>query len=383
MSIDRCFNLGDFRPIAKRKLPAPIFHYIDGGADDEWSMANNVSAFQNYELLPRALVDISKVDLTTKLLGCDMPLPIFLSPTGGTQLFHPGKELAVARAAHTEGLLYGLSTVGTTRIEDLAAETTSPKMFQLYIFKDRGLTEELIEQCKAAKYQALCLTVDTIVGGNRERDLVTGMSIPPRFTLRSLASIAARPRWVWNTVRGGKIEAVNIAHRVAEIKDKNATVAQRINQQFDRTLTWEDARWMAKLWDGPFVIKGILTPDDALRARDIGASAVMLSNHGGRQLDFAPAPIDMVAKVRAAVGDSLEIIVDGGIRRGTDVLKALALGANACSFGRPYLYGLAAGGEAGVARVLHLMREELERGAGMMGCRNIDEITPEHIQRKL
>ncbi len=383
MSIERCFNLGDFRPIAKRKLPAPIFHYIDGGADDEWSMANNASAFQNYELLPSALVDISKIDLTTKLLGCHMPLPIFLSPTGGTQLFHPGKELAVARAAHTEGLLYGLSTVGTTRIEDLAAETTSPKMFQLYIFKDRKLTEELIEQCKAAKYQALCLTVDTIVGGNRERDLVTGMSIPPKFTVRSLASIASRPRWVWNTVRGGKIEAVNIAHRVAEIKDKNATVAQRINQQFDRTLTWEDARWMAKLWGGPFVIKGILTPDDALRARDIGASAVMLSNHGGRQLDFAPAPIDMVAKVRTAVGDNLEIIVDGGIRRGTDVLKALALGANACSFGRPYLYGLAAGGEAGVARVLQLMREELERGAGMMGCRTIDEITPAHIQRKL
>ncbi|PHR61007.1 MAG: alpha-hydroxy-acid oxidizing enzyme [Robiginitomaculum sp.] len=382
MSIERCFNVSDFRRIAKKRLPAPMFHYIDGGSDDEWSLKNNSSAFHKYELLPRTLVDISHVDLKTKFLGCETSLPIFLSPTGGTQMFHPGKELAVARAAHKEGLLYGLSTVGTTKLEDLAAETSSPKMFQLYIFKDRELTEELIERCKAAKYQALCLTVDTIVGGNRERDLVTGMSIPPKFTLQSLMSIASKPAWVYKTIRGGKIDIANISHRIDRGASEHASVSARIDEQFDRSLTWEDARWMAEKWGGPFVIKGILTPEDALRARDIGASAVMLSNHGGRQLDCTPAPIDMVAKVRAAVGDDLEIIVDGGIRRGTDVLKALALGANACSIGRPYLYGLAAGGEAGVARVLQLLRDEIIRGASMMGCRSVDEITTDHVQRK-
>jgi len=381
MGIKNCHNVADFRKLAKARLPAPIFHYIDGGADDGWSLANNNTAFNHYELLPRTLVDVSKVDLATKVLGCDLSLPLMLSPTGGTGMFHPDKELAVARAAAKHGLLYGLSTVGTTLLETLAQETSAPKMFQLYVFKDRGLTRELIARCKQSGYDALCLTVDTVVGGNRERDLRTGMAVPPRMSAQFLASVIARPGWLWRTLRAGKLSAVNIDGWAGQSPTKHASVAARIDAQFDRTLSWKDAQWIAQEWGGPFVIKGIITPGDANIARDHGASAVMLSNHGGRQLDCTPAPIDMVSAVREAVGDEFEIIVDGGVRRGTDVLKALALGANACSFGRPYLYGLAAGGEAGVTRVLDLMHAELERGFAMLGCRNVAEITKERVQR--
>ncbi len=382
MHINRCHNVRDFRALARRALPAPMFHYMDGGADDEWTLDNNSTAFSRYELLPRVLVDVSQIDLKTRLLGLDMAMPFFLSPTGGTQMFHHEKELAVARAAADAGLLYTLSTVGTTRLEDVAAASTGPKMFQVYVFRDRGLTRELVARCKAAGYDALCLTVDTLVGGNRERDLRTGMSVPPRFTPASLFSFAMHPRWVWNAMRAGPLTMANVSDWVqANYADSGSGIAGFIDAQFDRTLNWKDAEWLAGEWGGPFVIKGLVTPDDALRARDVGASAVMLSNHGGRQLDGAPAPVDMVAPVRAAVGDTLELIVDGGIRRGTDMVKALALGADACSIGRAYLYALAAGGEAGVARLLRLLREELQRDMALLGCTSIKELDNSYVQR--
>ncbi|MDQ7020093.1 MAG: alpha-hydroxy acid oxidase, partial [Robiginitomaculum sp.] len=264
---------------------------------------------------------------------------------------------------------------------DFAAHTDGPKLFQLYVFKDPGLTRDLIARAKAAKIDALCLTVDTPVGGNRERDLVTGMSVPPRFTPASLLSIALHPKWVWGVLQYGKIRMENVADWIeAQIKTAGGGAAAYIDARFDQTLNWDDAKRIAREWGGPFVIKGIMTPGDAIRARDIGACGVMISNHGGRQLDGAPAPIDMVAPIREAVGDRLELVVDGGVRRGSHIVKALALGADACSIGRPFLYGLAAGGEDGVARVLKIFSEEFERTMALMGCPSLAHISDKHVQ---
>lgn len=381
MSLERCHNIADLRRRARRRLPAPMFHYIDGGADDEWSLNRNTAAFDGYELLPRYLRDVEAVDLTTPVLGTRLELPLFLAPTGMSRLFHHGKEPAAARAAAAFGTLYALSTMGTTSLEEIAEVSDGPKMFQIYILKDRELTREFVERCKAARYQALCLTVDTPLAGNRERDLVHGMSMPPRFGPKSLLSFATHPHWALNLLRDSDFRLANVAHRIDAIGAGTISLIDYVNGQFDRTVTWDDAAWLAEQWAGPFVIKGLQTPEDAERAVQVGASAIMISNHGGRQLDGAPAPVDCVAPIRAAVGDALELIVDGGVRRGTHVLKALALGANACSIGRPYLYGLAAGGQAGVERALSLLRSELLRDMALLGCNTLAEVTAERVRR--
>lgn len=373
-NLSSCNNISDLRGLAKRRLPAPMFHYIDGGADDEWSLQNNSAAFNQYELMPRCLVDIDKISLKTKVLGVELDLPFFLSPTGMSRLFHHGKELAVARAAETFGTLYSLSTLGTTSMEDVASATSSPKMFQIYILKDRELTREFVARAKTAKYDALCLTVDMPLAGNRERDKVTGMVMPPRFGLKSLLSFVTRPHWSLNFLLNPDFKLANVVHRVDAIGGGALGLIDYVNSQFDRTVTWEDAAWLANQWDGPFVIKGLQSPEDAKRARDIGATAIMISNHGGRQLDSTPAPLDCIAPMRDAIGDDLELIVDGGIRRGTHIIKALALGANACSIGRPYLYGLAAGGQKGVEHAIHLLKTEIERNMALLGVSSITEI---------
>jgi L-lactate dehydrogenase (cytochrome) len=252
-------------------------------------------------------------------------------------------------------------------------------MFQIYILKDRSLTTEFVERCKAAKFQALCLTVDTAVAGNRERDRVTGMILPPRFTLKSFASFAAHPRWAFHLLMRPDFQLANVVHRVGKLG--TVSLIDYVNSQFDRSVTWDDVARLREQWGGPFVLKGLQTAADAKRAVEVGATAVMISNHGGRQLDGAAAPIDCLGAMREAVGDRLELIVDGGIRRGTHVLKALALGANACSVGRAYLYGLAAGGEAGVTRALNLLRAEVERDLALLGCRQLSDLRPEHVSR--
>nr|WP_070959327.1 alpha-hydroxy acid oxidase [Hyphomonas sp. Mor2] len=372
----------DFREGAKRRLPAPMFHYIDGAADDEWSYRNNTDAFDKYELNPRYLRDISNVSLKTSVLGAEMSMPFFLSPTGMTRLFHHDKELAVARAADRAGIMYTLSTMGTTSLEQIANEISGPKMFQIYILKDRELTKEFVNRCKQSGYTALCLTVDTPLAGNRERDSRTGMVMPPQLTLSSLFSFATHLHWSLNFLRSPKLDLANVIHRVDALSDQGAMgLIDYVNSQFDRTVTWDDAAWLAEQWDGPFCIKGLQTAEDAVRAAEIGASAIMISNHGGRQLESTPAPIDCVRPMREAVGDEMELIVDGGVRRGVHVLKALALGANACSFGRPYLYALAAGGEKGVDRALGLMREELNRSLALLGCQSLSDIKLDHVQR--
>jgi L-lactate dehydrogenase (cytochrome) len=379
MRLSRCHNIADLRRMAKQRLPAPMFHYIDGGSDDEWSLRRNTTAFDDYELWPNYLRDVSAIDLSTTLLGQKVAWPVVLAPTGMSRLFHHEAEPAVARAAQTFGTFYTLSTMGTTRIEEIAAQGAGPWMFQIYILKDRALTSEFVERCKAAKFQALCLTVDTALAGNRERDRVTGMVLPPRFSLKSIASFASRPRWALHLLMNPDFQLANVVHRVGNLG--TVSLIDYVNGQFDRTVTWDDVAWLVEQWGGPFVLKGIQSPADAKRAVDVGATAIMLSNHGGRQLDAAPAPVDCVAPIRHAIGDRLELIVDGGVRRGTHVIKALALGANACSIGRPYLYGLASGGQRGVEHALGLLRSELERSLALLGCQRISEIGPDHIGR--
>lgn len=377
--LGHCYNIADLRRLAKRRLPAPMFHYIDGGADDEWTLRNNTAAFDRYELQPRYLVDISTIDLSTTVLGRRIALPFFLSPTAMARLFNHEREPAAARAAQAAGTFYSLSTLATTRIEDIAALGPGPWMFQIYILKDRGLTREFVERCKAAGFHALCLTVDTPIAGNREREKITGMILPPRLTLASLASFAAHPRWSLHFLRDPSFQVANVAHRVDVLSKSSVSLIEYINGQFDRTVTWDDVAELIALWKGPFAIKGLQTAADAKRAVEVGATAIMISNHGGRQLEAAPAPVDCLRPMRDAVGDALELIVDGGVRRGTHVVKALALGANACSIGRSYLYGLAAGGHAGVVHALALLRAEVERTMALMGCPSVDRILAEHV----
>jgi L-lactate dehydrogenase (cytochrome) len=379
MKLERCQNMADLRERARRRLPAPIYHYMEGGADDEWSLERNTSAFDQYELLPSYLRNVETVDLSTRVLGSDLSLPFFTAPTGMSRLFHYEKEQAVARAVDKFGTLYSLSTMATASIEEIGALTNGPKMYQIYMFRDRGLTAEFVQRCKAAGYNALCLTVDTPVAGNRERDAVHGMTLPPRIGPGTLWSFARRPGWLLSLLHDADFRLANLVHRVDAIGSGTMSIVEYVNSQFDRTLTWDDAAWLVEQWQGPFVIKGLQTAADARRAVEIGATAVMLSNHGGRQLDTTPAPVDCIAPVRDEVGDALEVIVDGGIRRGTHVIKALALGADACSIGRPYLYGLAAGGQAGVERALRILQDELERNLILMGCQSIGQLSADWL----
>ena len=379
----KCNNIEDLGRAAKRVLPTAIYHYLAGGADDEVSLKNNTQAYDDYQLTPHQLNDVSKIDLSTELLGKKLDWPVMLSPTGMSRLFHHSAEPAAAKAAATLGTFYSTSTVSTTSLEDIADSSDGPKLFQCYIFKDRGLTREFISRCKQSGYHGLCLTVDTPLAGNRERDLVTGMTMPPSLSLKSLLSFVTHPRWSLNAVLGPGFSLANVSHKLETAAKSATSVIEFINKQFDRTVTWADAEWLAQQWDGPFVIKGLQAVEDAKRAADIGADAIMISNHGGRQLDTSPAPVDCIAPIADALGDRLQLICDGGIRRGTHVIKALALGASAVSVGRPYLYGLAVGGQAGAEYALNLLKTEIERDMALMGCSSIKQISSVYIRHRV
>jgi len=382
MRIGKCNNLMDFRAIAKRRLPAPVFHYLDGGADDEVTLARNTQAFDDYELLPSQLSDVSAIDLQTTLFGKTVDWPVMISPTGASKLFHGDGEPAVARAAARYGMVYSLSTLGTTSIEDAASATDGPKLYQLYIFKDRGLTEEWIARSKASGYTALALTVDVPVAGNRERDFVYGFGAPPRSRIKQLLSFARHPGWLARVLLRKDLDMLNITTSEAAARAVAAGIRRFIDDELERSLTWKDVEWLAERWGGPLAIKGVQTVDDCRKAADSGATAVMISNHGGRQLDSAPAPVDCIAAVADALHDRLEIICDGGIRRGNHVVKALALGANACSIGRGYLFALAAGGQPGVERALGLLRAEVERTMALLGCNSINKLGRHYVQSR-
>jgi len=378
MSIERCHNLDDFRELARRRLPSPLFHFMDGGADDEVSLRASTSAFDECQLIPQSLAGLSGVDLSTTLLGEKIDWPVILAPTGITRLFHHEGERAAARAAAKAGITYCLSTMSNVSIEDIGALTTGPKCFQVYIHRDRGLTREFVDRSRAAGFTSLCLTIDTLVAGNRERDLKTGMIMPPKLTLKSLLSFATHWNWAYHYLTSEKFELANLANNKRNDgragTDQLISVIDYVNSQFDPTISWADAEEVIKQWDGPFAFKGIMNAQDAKRAVDIGATAILVSNHGGRQLDGAPSPFECLAEIADAVGDRAEIILDGGVRRGSHVLKALAMGANACSIGRGYLYPLAAGGEAGVTHALSRLRAEIERNMVLMGCDRLSQL---------
>lgn len=378
MRLKHCYNTADFRRLAKARLPGPIFHYIDGGADDEATLRRNTASFESCDLIPRVLANVESVDLGTTVLGQRLDMPLFFSPTAMQRLFHNDGERAIAAAAEKFGTMFGVSTIGTRSIEELG-EAKAPKLFQIYVHKDAALTADLIARCKAAHFDALALTVDAIVGGNRERDYVSGMTTPPKLTPRSLLSFAVHPRWTLNYLRHERFDLPNISRYVAAGSSIATSVMDYLDSQMQRSISWDDAARMVEDWGGPFAIKGLMSVEDARRAVDIGASAIILSNHGGRQLDGSRAPFDQLRAIVDAVGGEIEIILDSGIRRGTHVLKALALGATACSGGRMYLYALAAGGQAGVERAMGLLRAEIERDLLLMGCSNLAELNSSSV----
>jgi len=377
--LDKVLNIEDLRKMARRKLPKPLFNYIDGGSDDESNVLGNAHAYDTVKLVPEYLIDVAEIDLSTKVLGREISMPLFLGPTGMSRLFHHDGETAVSKAAAAAGTYYALSTVGATTIEDVAAVCNGPKCFQIYVMKDRGLTREFIQRCKDANYDSLMLTVDIPVAGNRERELRYGFTMPPKLNLAGIIGFAARPGWVYRALTHPKATLANVAHKIPEGSSQSTSLMEYIANQFDPSVTWADLEWMIAEWNGPFVIKGILSPADARKAVDAGVTAISVSNHGGRQLDGALSAFEALGPIVDEVGGECEIICDGGIRRGTHVLKALASGATACSIGRPYLFGLAAGGQAGVAKALELLRAEIERDMGLIGCRSISEISGKHI----
>ena len=374
MNINDCYNFEDFRILAKKKLPAPIFHYIDGGSDDEITLKRNTSSFNECDLVPNILTSVGEPDLSTSVFGRKIDMPIFLSPTAMQSLYTPEGDKASARAAEKFGTMYSMSTMASFSIEEVANVSSGPKLFQLYIHKDKSITDDLIDRCKRANFDGLCLTVDTLVAGNRERDHRTGFTTPPKLTFESLLSFAMRPAWVFKYLTNKKFELANIKHKTDKGTNIAKSVIDYINEQYDPKMNWKDAEYCVKRWNGPFALKGIMSVEDAKKAVDIGCSAIMISNHGGRQLDGSRSPFDQLKAISDAVGDKIEIILDGGIRRGTHVLKALAAGATACSFGKAFLFSLSAGGQEGVERLLHNMQQEIRRNMILMGCKNIKEL---------
>ena len=379
MNINDCYNFEDFRKLAKKKLPAPIFHYIDGGADDEVTLNRNTNSFNDCDLVPNILASVGEPDLSTTLFGRKIEMPLFLSPTAMQSLYTPEGDKASARAAEKFGTMYSMSTMASFSIEEIANISSGPKLFQLYVHKDQSITDDLIDRCKRANFDGLCLTVDTLVAGNRERDHRTGFTTPPKLTLESLFSFAMRPEWVFKYLTNKKFELANIKHKTDKGTNIAKSVIDYINEQYDPAMNWKDAEYCVKRWNGPFALKGVMSVEDAKRAIDIGCTAIMVSNHGGRQLDGSRSPFDQIKAISDAVGDKLEIILDGGIRRGTHVLKALAAGATACSFGKAFLFSLGAGGQQGVERLLQNMHQEIRRNMILMGCKNIKDLNRSKI----
>ncbi len=374
MSLKKCYNFEDFRILAKKKLPSPIFHYIDGGSDDENTLKRNTESFNDCDLVPNILASVGKPDLSTNIFGRKIDMPIFLSPCAMQRLYHHDGDKASAKAASKFGTFYSMSTMANNTIEEISNLSSGPKLFQLYVHKDKSITDDLIDRCRRSNFDGMCLTVDTLVAGNRERDHRTGFTTPPRLTLKSLLSFAMHPTWVFNYLTHEKFKLANVAKKTDKGTNIAKSVIDYINEQYDPAMNWKDAEYCVKKWNGPFALKGVMSVEDAKKAIDIGCTAIMISNHGGRQLDGSRSPFDQIKAISDAVGDKIEIILDGGVRRGTHVLKALAAGAKACSFGKMFLFSLAAGGQRGVEHLLRTMHDEINRNMVLMGCKNLKEL---------
>lgn len=376
----RSATIEDLRRIARRRLPRGVFDYIDGGAEDEITMAANAAAYRRLSFSPRVLRDVSDVDISSTLLGRELTYPLVLAPTGFTRIAHPRGELAVAAAAKRAGLPYALSTLGTRSIEEIAAVGSDRLWFQVYTWRDRDLVADLVKRASAAGFEAICLTVDTAVLGRRERDVRRGFTLPPKVGVSTILDGIVHPGWSWGFLTSEPIVFANVAGMSVGDGTDAISLAEYVGSQFDPALSWDDVDWLREHWDGPIVVKGIQSVADAVIAADRGVEAIAISNHGGRQLDSAPATLDLLPAIAEAVGGKMEIICDGGVRRGSDIVKAISLGANAVMAGRPYLYGLGAAGEAGVDQVLTNFGSEMQRTMALIGCTSVEELGPEYLR---
>jgi L-lactate dehydrogenase (cytochrome) len=368
-ALARCYDIDDLADLARKRLPAGAAAYLDGAGEDEWTLRRNREAFGGLELLPRILRDVSKVQTATTVLGTEMPVPIVLSPVGAPRMFHYEGELAVARAASGAGLTYGVSTLATEPLEAIAdAAAGSPLWFQLYVWGDRSVAKDLLARARAAGYRALLLSADTTVRSERDRELHRGIELPaPELTLRTVLDGAAHPAWSWHFVTSRAPSFPNLSMH-------GPTSRQQMKEMFDGTVSWADLDWIREAWDGPIAVKGVLSAAEAARAADHGADAVIVSNHGGRQMDHVPATLEVLPEVVDAVGDRIEVLVDSGFRRGSDILTALALGARAILIGRAYLYGLAAAGEAGVRHAIDILTDELRMSMALCGAATLGDL---------
>ncbi len=380
MDLIDCHNFSDFRKLAQKKLPGPIFHYIDGAADDEITYKRNTAAFDDVDLVPNVLRGVENVDMSVSVMGQKLNMPIYCAPTALQRLFHHEGERAVARAATKFGTMFGVSSLATVTVEDIAELAPGPKLFQFYFHKDRGLNDALLERAKAANFDVLALTVDTITGGNRERDLRTGFTSPPKLNLQSLLSFATHPSWAWNFLTKEKFDMPHLSGHVSAGTNLAVSVGEYFSTMLDQSMNWSDAEKLCSKWNGQFALKGIMSVEDAKKAVDIGCTGIMVSNHGGRQLDGSRSPFDQLAEICDAVGDKVDVICEGGIQRGTHVLKALSVGAKACSGGRLYLYALGAAGQRGVERALEKIHVEIERDMKLMGIKNLAELSRKNLR---
>ena len=374
-------NIEDLRRRARRRLPKVVFDFIDGGAQDERTLAANRADFEALELRPKMLVDVSQRSLTTTVLGREIAMPVMVAPTGITGLAAPRGELHAARAAAAAGTVFCLSTTATSSIEEIATAIDRPFWFQLYVMRDRGATRSMVERAAAAKCGALVLTIDLAVQGRRERDVRNGFTVPPRITARNVLEVLARPRWMLDMALGPRITFANFVDETTA-GGGFIDLGKHIAAQFDQSVTWKDVDWLRSIFPGPIVIKGVLTAHDAKLAAEHGAAAVIVSNHGARQLDHVPSSIRALPEVAEAVGDRLEVYLDSGVRRGSDIAKALSLGARAVLVGRPFLYGLGALGPTGAARALEILRDELDNCMALLGAPSVAALDSSFVRRR-
>ncbi len=375
-SVDAAVNIADLRRLARKRAHKMVFDYIDGGAEDEQTLRRNSAAFAGHRLIHKVLTGVDHVDPSITLLGECLPVPFILSPAAGNRLFHIEGERAVAKAANDIGTVYSLSTLSSVSIEDVAKLTAAPKWFQLYVWKDRALVKKMLDRAKGAGFTALILTADFPIAGQRERDIRNGFTIPPTVGPKQLIEAMRRPAWSWDYLRSEKIRYANISEDTSAV-----SLSDFVAEQLHTGFNWDDAQWVLDAWGGPALLKGVMHPADAQRARNMGFAAVAISNHGGRQLDGEAAPLDVLPAIRHSVGPDFPLILDGGVRRGSDVLKALLIGANAVSFARPYLYGLAAAGFHGVQRALNILSEELKLSMALAGLVDLKTLSPDMLIR--
>ena len=379
MLLRNCHNFHDFRRLARRRLPGPIFDYIDGAADDEATHHRNTKSFESCDLVPSVLRGVDNIDLSVTVMGHKLALPVYCSPTALQRLFHYRGERAVAAAAAKYGTMFGVSSLGTVSVEELRKAHPTPQVYQFYFHKDRGLNRAMLQRAKDAGVNIMMLTVDSITGGNRERDLRTGFSIPLKLTLAGMLQFAIKPMWGINYFTHERFRLPQLDEHV-DMSGGALSIGRYFTEMLDPSMNWDDVAQMVLQWDGQFCLKGIMSRADAKRAAEIGCTGIVVSNHGGRQLDGSRASFDQLGEIVDAVGDRIDVLMDGGVQRGTHVLKALSVGAKAVGVGRYYLYPLAAAGQAGVERAFSLMQTELERDMRLMGCKAVSQLSRDNLR---